>query len=60
MNIDDQRMTSDRPPTFYIFWKISNSHISATHYPIHFMHARPQYFALGHYTSLYICGMAAS
>ena len=33
--------------------KISNSHILAMRYPIHFTHALPLYFPLGHYASLF-------
>jgi len=40
MNIDDR-------PTDLPFWKISNGHISATRYPIHFMYLhRPRTLSL--------------
>jgi len=35
MNIDDRQTTDLKS------WKISNGHISAKRYPIHFLHARP-------------------
>ena len=39
MNIDDQRRATD-----LIVWKISNGHISVTHYPIHFLYVQRPYF----------------
>ena len=47
-NISNGHISATRP-----FWgKKSNSHTSATHYPIHIMYVHTPYFALGRYRLL--------